>query len=140
MIDIIHYIAIVQGTVSRFVLLFLKHNVKRDSKYLALFLLLLALAITNGMYGDYTGNDFHLLSLFKFFLLLPNLIYLHVNSKLIGPNSREIVFLNFIPGILETAYFQIKPAQVTSNTSHKTGTMNHILSRDTYQIKQIGER
>lgn len=103
MIDIIHYIAIVQGTVTGFVLLFLKHNGKRDSKYLALFLLLLALAITNEMYGDYTGDDFHLLSPFKFFLLLPNLIYLHVNSKLIGPNSRKIVLLNFIPGILEFA-------------------------------------
>ena len=101
MIDLIHNIAIVQGVVTGVVLLFLKRNGKRDSKYIALFLLFLSLAIINESYGDYTGVEFHLLYPFKFFLLLPNLIFLHINSKITGANSRKIVLLNFLPGILE---------------------------------------
>ncbi len=101
MIEITHYIAIVQGVVSGLVLLFLKRNGKRDSKYIALFLLFLSLGITNETYGDYYNVEFHFLYPFKFFLLLPNLIYLHINSKIIGANSRKIVVLNFLPGILE---------------------------------------
>ncbi|WP_024772424.1 helix-turn-helix domain-containing protein [Aquimarina macrocephali] len=102
MIDLIHNIAIAQGVVTGFVLLILKRNGKRDSKYIALFLLFLSLAITNESYGDYIEIEFHLLYPFKFFLLLPNLILLHINSKIIGTaNSCKKVILNFLPGILE---------------------------------------
>ena len=101
MIEIIHYIAIIQGTVTGLVLLFLKRNEKRDSKYIALFLLLLSLGIINETYGDFYDVEFHFLYPFKFFLLLPNLIFLHINSKIIGANSRKKVVLNFLPGILE---------------------------------------
>ncbi len=101
MIEIIHYIAIVQGVVTGLVLLFLKRNGKRDSKYIALFLFLLSLGIINETYGDYYGVEFYFLYPFKFFLLLPNLIFLHINSKIIGANSRKKITLNFLPGILE---------------------------------------
>ena len=97
----VHIIAIVQGIVTGLVLLFLKRNGKHDSKYIALFLLLLSLAIINESYGDYSNVDYQLLYPFKFFLLLPNLIFLHINSKIVGANSRKRVFLNFIPGIIE---------------------------------------
>lgn len=101
MIEIIHYIAIVQGVISGLVLLFLKRNGKHDSKYIALFLLFLSLGIINETYGDHYKVEFHFLYPFKFFLLLPNLIFLHINSKIIGANSRKKIVLNFLPGILE---------------------------------------
>ncbi len=101
MIDLIHNIAIAQGIITGFVLLFLHRNGEYNFKYIALFLLLISLAITNESYGIYTDTEFHLLYPFKFFLLLPNLILLHINSKIIGVNSRKKVLLNFLPGILE---------------------------------------
>ena len=101
MINSIHHIAIAQGIITGLVLLFLKRNGRHDSKFIALFLLLLSFAIVNELYGDYTETEFHILYPFKFFLLLPNLILLHVNSKIIGENSNKTVIINFIPGLIE---------------------------------------
>jgi len=101
LINTIHYIAIINAIVIGFVLLFLKRNEKHDSKYLGLFLLFLALAITNESYGDYFKVEFSFLYPFKFFLLLPNLIYLHINSKIKGSNFRKNTLVNFIPGVVE---------------------------------------
>jgi len=101
LINSIHYIAITQGIITGIVLLFLKRNEKREFKYLALFLILLSLAIINESYGDYLDSEFHVLYPFKFFLLLPNLIFLHVNSKVIGENSNKTVLINILPGSIE---------------------------------------
>ena len=88
MIDLIHIVSIIQGIFTGLVLL---------------FLLFLSLAIINESYGDYYEVEFHFLYPFKFFLLLSNLIFLHISSKISKGNSRKNVIINFLPGFIELA-------------------------------------
>ncbi|MFT5779555.1 MAG: AraC-like DNA-binding protein [Crocinitomicaceae bacterium] len=101
MIDTIHYIGIVQALVIGVVLFSVRSNGRLEFKYLAILLACFSLALLNEVYGDYSDSAFHVLYPFKFFFLLPNLVYLHVNSKIIGANSRKTVLFYLLPGIIE---------------------------------------
>lgn len=100
-IEVLHYIGMVQAAVMGIVLFTIRREGRFKFKFLAFLLLCICLSIINETYDNQSSNEFHLLYPFKFFLLLPNLVYLYVSSKIEPRISSKKLFLNFIAGGLE---------------------------------------
>jgi AraC-like DNA-binding protein len=99
LIETLNYIGIVQAFVTGLVLLSIQR--KGKFKFLAILLLCLTFTLVNETFSDYNGTEFHFLYHFKFFLLLPNLVYLHVCSKIEGGVSSRILLINLLAAAVE---------------------------------------
>lgn len=55
----------------------------------------------NETYGDRYDIEYHILYPFKFYFLIPNLVFLHVESKMTRSIPKKTILINFLPGIAE---------------------------------------
>ena len=108
MITTLHLIGIIQGLIVGFILFFIKRKEDRPFHYLALFLVLLSLAICNESLASYFDDSYHYLYPFNFYFLLPNLVLLHVYGKINKPLSTKRLWLNFAPGIVEFLIYSLE--------------------------------
>lgn len=104
MIDTLHYIAIVQALLMGVVLLSIRRDGKFEFKYLGILLLCLGLAVLGETYSDYANVDFTLLYPFRFFFLIPNLVFLHVESKMVDSISLKKRVSNLLAGGIEFVF------------------------------------
>ena len=100
-ITTLHLLGIIQGFVVGFILFFVKRKENQNFRFLALFLVLLSLAIGNESLTSYYDDAYHYFYPFNFYFLLPNLILLHVYGKTNKPLNANRLWLNFAPGIIE---------------------------------------
>lgn len=82
----------------------IRRNGKFEFNYLGILLLCLGLAVLGETYSDYADVEFSLLYPFRFFFLIPNLVFLHVESKMVDSISLKMKIANLIAGGIEFGF------------------------------------